>query len=156
MLRPRVTERALGLLGLPAPSLSARTSTEDQRISRLLMSICKDWVRHPGLDDISDSLGLSIGRTSEILRAYFPRYHSTFDGWRSYAATMRTELAFGMLDARRSSARAVAEWLGYRAPTSMYHALERRNLKPRSVRASRKAQLMTGARVHTSLSAPGL
>lgn len=101
-----------------------------QRLASLVASHIAVPERYPGVDDLAVALGRDERRTSAALGRYFRRYHASFGGWRSYLATIRVELALGALGTMPASR--LAERLGYRRATSLYHALERRGFTARS------------------------
>ena len=108
-------------------------SPATRRLAQLVSDHIADLERHPGVDDLAASLGLSERRTSEALGAYFRRYHASYGGWRSYLSTTRIELALSTLRQRALAPSRLAERLGYRKVTSLYHALERRGFSVRAL-----------------------
>ncbi|MBL8685042.1 MAG: hypothetical protein JNK05_38050 [Myxococcales bacterium] len=127
---------ALGVRGLDVPLVRACAEVAPPpavaRLSEVVTALAATLSTHPGIDDLARALGLDERRASELAGAYFARYHPGFDGWRSYLATLRAELAWSLLPTGRRSSSDLARWLGYRTPTSMYHALERRGLSARA------------------------
>jgi transcriptional regulator GlxA family with amidase domain len=111
---------------------AARTRADgvDQRIAELVARASSHLDRHPGVDDLAVGLGLPERRASERVGSYFRRHHASFDGWRSYVATLRVELAWNLLGGRRLRAAEIATRLGYRSAPALYHALHRRGLTP--------------------------
>lgn len=107
-----------------------RADGVDQRIADLVARACSHLDRHPGVDDLAAWLGIPERRASERVGSYFRRHHASFDGWRSYVATLRVELAWNLLGGRRLRAAEIASRLGYRSAPALYHALHRRGLTP--------------------------
>ncbi len=132
----RQIARALGLPDLERGlEPSVETKAEDARLAALVSRQSQALDAHPGVDDFASALGKNERRTSEVLGRYFRRYHASFRGWRAYLATLRVELALGLLCARpRARSEDIARWLGYRSSPAMYHALERRGLSPGAIR----------------------
>ncbi|MEO0323933.1 MAG: hypothetical protein AAF447_13320 [Myxococcota bacterium] len=108
-------------------------SPATRRMAQLVSEHIAALERYPGVDDLAAELGLSERRTSEALGAYFRRYHASYGGWRSYLSTTRIELALSTLRQRAMAPARLAERLGYRKVTSLYHALERRGFAARAL-----------------------
>ncbi|MEM7605335.1 MAG: hypothetical protein AAF411_08255 [Myxococcota bacterium] len=58
------------------------------------------------------------------------RRYASFHGWRRYLATVRLELALGLLTMGDMRSEDVARALGYRSGPAMYRALRRRGVSP--------------------------
>lgn len=124
-----LTPPGLGHAGL-VEAAETHADPLDQRIAALVARTCSHLERHPGIDDLAGALGLPERRASERVGSYFRRYHLSFEGWRSYVATLRIELAWNLLGGRRLRSTEIATRLGYRSAPALYHALHRRGLTP--------------------------
>lgn len=131
---------ALGASTLQRLAREMRTpSTLDSahRIADLLSAHVSQLDRQPALVDFARRLQQDERRASESLSRHIRTFHAGFKGWRDYLHTLRLELAMGLLAERVAPVKTVAEWLGYRAPHALYHALGRRGLSPDSLRPAR-------------------